>query len=85
MVRKREGRGQVVSGIGQRSVDQRQLRVAEELRHVLAEIFLRGECRDPALRDVSLTVSEVRMSPDLRSATAFVTPLHGVNAIEILA
>jgi ribosome-binding factor A len=55
------------------------------LRHVLAKIFRLGACRDPALQDVSLAVTEVRMSPDLRNATAFVMPLGGANAVEILA
>jgi ribosome-binding factor A len=64
---------------------QRQLRVAEELRHTLAKIFREGECRDPALQDASIAVTEVRMSPDLRNATAFVAPLGGQNATEIIA
>ena len=64
---------------------QRQLRVAEELRHALAKIFREGECRDPALRDTSIAVTEVRMSPDLRNATAFVVPPGGENASEIIA
>jgi len=64
---------------------QRQLRVAEELRHALAKIFREGECRDPALRDTSIAVTEVRMSPDLRNATAFVVPLGGENTPEIIA
>jgi ribosome-binding factor A len=68
-----------------RGDSQRQLRVAEELRHALAKIFQEGECRDPALRDTSIAVTEVRMSPDLRNATAFVVPLGGENAPEILA
>ena len=54
---------------------QRQLRVAEEIRHVLAGVFLRGEIRDPELADISITVTEVRISPDLKHATAFVTRL----------
>jgi ribosome-binding factor A len=54
---------------------QRQLRVGEEIRHALSEVLARGELRDPDLIDVSLTVSEVRISPDLRNATAFVVPL----------
>jgi len=54
---------------------QRQLRVAEEIRHVLAGIFLRGEIRDPELTDVQITVTEVRVSPDLKHATAFVARL----------
>lgn len=54
---------------------QRQLRVAEEIRHVLAGVFARGEVRDPDLVDVLITVTEVRISPDLKHATAFVTRL----------
>jgi ribosome-binding factor A len=54
---------------------QRQLRVAEEIRHVLAAVFGRGEVRDPDLTDVLITVTEVRLSPDLKHATAFVTRL----------
>jgi ribosome-binding factor A len=54
---------------------QRQLRVAEEIRHVLSAIFTRGEFRDPDLADVKITVTEVRISPDLKNATAFVARL----------
>ena len=64
---------------------QRQLRVGEELRHALAEVFARGGLRDPALKDASVTVTEVRISPDLRNATAFVTPLGGGDATALLA
>ena len=64
---------------------QRQLRVGEELRHVLAGLLRPGELRDPALRDATVTVTEVRVSPDLRNATAFVMPLGGSNAAEIIA
>jgi ribosome-binding factor A len=49
--------------------------VAEEIRHVLAGIFARGEIRDPALADVVVTVNEVRIGPDLKRATVFVTRL----------
>jgi len=56
---------------------QRQLRVGEELRHVLAAIFERETFRDPALIDVRLTVTEVRPSPDLRHARVYVVPLGG--------
>ena len=60
-----------------RTPSQRQLRVGEELRHALAGILGRGEMRDPGLEDVPITVTEVRMSPDLRNATVFITPLGG--------
>jgi len=62
----------------------RQLRVGEEVRHALARIFERHELRDPALIDVTLTVTEVRMSPDLKHATVFVMPLAGAHAPETL-
>ena len=53
----------------------RQLRVGEELRHALAEVLGRGELRDPNLRGRAITVTEVRATPDLKRAIAFVTPL----------
>src|SRR5213078_1302477 len=70
---------------GARPLSQRQLRVGEELRHRLAELLRPGELRDPALHDANVTVTEVRLSPDLRNATAFVMPLGGANAEEIMA
>jgi len=63
-----------------RAPSQRQLRVGEALRHALAEILARGELRDPALADVQATVTEVRVSPDLKAATAFVVPFGGGDA-----
>jgi ribosome-binding factor A len=54
---------------------QRQLRVAEQIRHRLAEVFTRGGFRDPALADAQVTVTEVRIGPDLKHATAFVARL----------
>ena len=70
---------------GARPPSQRQLRVGEELRHLLAELLRPGELRDPALREANVTVTEVRLSPDLRNATAFVMPLGGEKAEEIMA
>ena len=64
---------------------QRQLKVGELIRHALAEIFARGEIADDVVNDASLTVSEVRMSPDLKLATAFVIPLGGEGAAEAVA
>ena len=54
---------------------QRQLRVAEEVRHALAAIFERGDFRDPDLANARITVTEVRASPDLRHMTAFISGL----------
>jgi ribosome-binding factor A len=67
------------------SRSQRQLRVGEEIRHLLARLLRPGELRDPALRDANITVCEVRISPDLRNATAYVVPLAGANRGEIMA
>lgn len=53
----------------------RQLRVSEQVRHVLADVFTRTEFRDPELYGVTVTVTEVRVSPDFRHATVFVTRL----------
>jgi ribosome-binding factor A len=63
---------------------QRQLRVAEVIRRALADILARGEVHDPDLAHASVTVAEVRVSPDLRHATAFVLPLGGVNTESVL-
>ncbi|HEV2161075.1 MAG TPA: 30S ribosome-binding factor RbfA [Stellaceae bacterium] len=62
----------------------RSLRVGEEMRHALARIFEHG-LHDPALADVALTVTEVRVSPDLKHATVFVVPLSGSHAAEVMA
>jgi ribosome-binding factor A len=51
------------------------LRVAEEIRHVLAGVFARREFRDPELAKADITVSEVRLGPDLKQATAFISRL----------
>jgi ribosome-binding factor A len=63
---------------------QRQLRVGEELRHALAQLLRPGKLRDPVLYDANVTVTEVQVSPDLRNAIAFVMPLGGANAADIL-
>ena len=64
---------------------QRQLRVGEALRHALAEILNRNEIRDPDLDGVSVTVTQVKPSPDMRYATVYCEPLGGQNAKEIVA
>jgi ribosome-binding factor A len=63
-----------------RGPSQRALRVGELVRHVLAELLSRGEVRDDVLERHVITVPEVRMSPDLRLATAYVMPLGGKDA-----
>jgi ribosome-binding factor A len=63
---------------------QRQLRAGELIRHSLVEILREEDITDPALEGVSVTVTEVRMSPDLRHATVFVEPLGGGHAAEVV-
>jgi ribosome-binding factor A len=62
----------------------RQLKVGETVRRALADVLMRGDVHEPGLARVSVTVSEVQMSPDLRHATAFVMPLGGVREEETL-
>jgi ribosome-binding factor A len=86
MAKKRSDRRQFTSRAGpEQGVSQRRLRVGEELRHALSKILRDGRCRDPAIENASITVTEVRISPDLRNATAFVMPLAGANATNIVA
>jgi len=63
----------------------RLLRVGEQVRHALADILLRGDVHDETLASHSVSVTEVRMSPDLRHATVFVKPLLGADEAEVLA
>ena len=62
------------------------LRVAEQIKHVLADALMRGDFHNPVLLDVasSVTVTEVRVSPDLKHATAFIISLGGANMDVIL-
>lgn len=62
----------------------RTLRVGEQVRHVLSEILARGDVHDETLAKHLVTVTEVRMSPDLRHATVFVKPLLGKDEDAVL-
>jgi ribosome-binding factor A len=62
----------------------RLLRVGEQFRHILSELLARGEVHDDVLNSHSVSVTEVRMSPDLRHATAFIKPLLGANEEVVL-
>jgi ribosome-binding factor A len=64
---------------------QRQLRAGELVRHALVEILREGDVKDHALTDVSVTLSEVKISPDLKHAICFVEPLGGLNAEAVVA
>ena len=63
---------------------QRQLRVGEEVRHVLAGVFARHEFRDPILADAEITVTEVRIGPDLKRATAFIVRLGRSDVADLI-
>jgi ribosome-binding factor A len=63
---------------------QRQQRVAELVRHALAEVLARGDAHDPTLASHTVTIPEVRMSPDLKLATAYVMPLGGRDERPVL-
>ena len=67
-----------------RPVTQRQLRGGEMIKQALGTIFVRGEAKLPSLETSNITVTEVRMSPDLKTAKAFVLPLGGKNATEVI-
>ena len=67
-----------------KTVSQRQLRVGEMIKQALCNIFMRGEAKLPNLETSNITVTEVRMSPDMKTAKAFVLPLGGKNATEVI-
>jgi ribosome-binding factor A len=75
--------GLVKTSFSKAGPSQRQLRVAEEVRHVLSGIFGRNEFRDPDLASARITVTEVRIGPDLKRATAFVSRL-GRSDVDVL-
>jgi ribosome-binding factor A len=85
----RGGRGQpparAAAAKAPQGPSQRQLRAGELVRHALSGVLRETEIQDPAVAGVSVTVSEVRMSPDLRHATCFVQPLGGENADEVVS
>ncbi|HOV04472.1 MAG TPA: 30S ribosome-binding factor RbfA [Kaistiaceae bacterium] len=74
-----------MSRSGPGAPSQRQLRVGELVRHAVSEALARGEIMDPVLETHLVTVSEVRMSPDLKHATCFVEPLGGVDEAAVVA
>ena len=66
------------------SFSQRQLRVGEMVKQSLGQIFLRDEAKVPTIETKNITVTEVRMSPDLKNARAYVIPLGGKDAEKIV-
>lgn len=73
-----------MSGRSGRGPSQRQLRIGEEIRHVIVSILDRGELRDPDVAGHPVTVTEVRMGNDLKTATVFVVALGGVGTDQVV-
>jgi ribosome-binding factor A len=69
----------------ERGLSQRQLRVGELVRHVVAEMLTRGEVHDPVIEGHLITIPEVRLTADLRLATIYALPLGGHDADAVLA
>lgn len=69
---------------GKKGPSQRMLRVGELVRHALANLLSRGDIIDPVIERAVITVPEVRMSPDLKLATAYIMPLGGEGAAEVV-
>ena len=69
---------------GKKGPSQRQLRAGEVIRHVLVEILRRENLREPELQHVSITVSEVRLSPDLKQASVYAAPLGGGQQKDVI-
>ena len=68
----------------QRPLSQRQLRVGELVKQNLGELFIRNEAKIPTINSKFITVTEVRMTPDLKTARVYVIPLGGINTKEIV-
>jgi ribosome-binding factor A len=69
----------------QKGPSQRMLRVGEQVRHALSDVLQRGEVRDDLIETTVISISEVRMSPDLKIATAFVAPLGAADDEAVIA
>ena len=64
---------------------QRQLRVSEQVRHAVSQVLQRGDVRDDTLENAFIAISEVRMSPDLKIATCFVSPVGAVDSEGVIS
>ncbi len=73
------------SQASQKAPSQRQLRVGELIRHTLAEVLARGDVHDADIESMTITIPQVRMSPDLKLATCYVMPLGGRDADKVVA
>ena len=75
---------EIFPGHDSKHPSQRQLRVGELIRHAVSQVFERDEVHDPEIAGKSITVTEVRMSPDLKLATAYVMPLGGEDNVAVV-
>ena len=66
-------------GAQHQTYSQRQLRVGELVKQNLGEIFIRNEAKSPSINTTVITVTEVRMTPDLKTARAYISPLGGID------
>ncbi len=66
------------------SKSQRQLKVAEELRHIISSALLRESFYDEYIKNNNITITEVNVSPDLKNAKVYMMPLGGINKIDVL-
>lgn len=83
MTSRQRARGGPAGAMG-KGPSQRQLRVAELIRHALSETLIRGEIHDDTITSHVITVTEVRLSPDLKLATAYIMPLGGIDLKPVL-
>ena len=72
----------MVNQTSQRAFSQRQLRVGELVKQNLGELFIRNEAKIPSINSKLITVTEVRMTPDLKTARVYIIPLGGINTKE---
>ena len=72
----------MVNQTAQRAFSQRQLRVGELVKQNLGELFIRNEAKIPSINSKLITVTEVRMTPDLKTARVYIIPLGGINTKE---
>src|ERR1700757_1766165 len=75
---------QTMSRGGMKAPSQRQLRIGEEIRHMLANLLERGDIRDPDVAGKVITVTEVSVSPDLRNAAVYVVEMGGGDITALL-
>ena len=74
----------IKSNVGRTEPSSRQLKVGEEVRHILAQVFVRNTLHEPLLEKSALTVTEVRMSPDLKQARAYIITLTSQDLDEVV-